>query len=521
MSKVNWVRPLLLSIILVGLGTFAYWLEYSHKPKQEEQETASKKIFNLNKDTQVASIRIIDQTVDTGKQFAFKCLDLEAKLCKPSDQSKWEITEPLKIKADESNVNSLLSTIYALSSSETIDLGTEKPEKRSTLLKEYKLDSDARKKTGKGPGIRRIEITMAKGETLVAYLGETHPIGETIFALAGQDENRVFLIPTYIKSNFDHDLTYWRDKKLFSISSHQVQSFALDSPKLKVSAKRKDSQWLLKSGQNLKKDEFPGDIENIDNFLSGITYLNAKQFVTENKIDAKAKSTLQGTSRLLSFTLDVSPEKPEKNEEKITLTIYEKKDKTSKKGGTKKDQSNLYVTVSNLDPLYELDSSAKMKFEKTLKELRLSKLITTMERYSIKRIEFLGKSLGTSPLILAQTDAKWQKMPEKLSVDQDKVQGLLDKLSGNRIQEFLEGSAIPTGEQEGLQVFLGDEKSEKKRQLLFWKNGDKFYARDLHSTRKEAFRVDPAIKEALPWSRDFLSPAPPSPAPLLNAKKAT
>jgi hypothetical protein len=84
------------------------------------------------------------------------------------------------------------------------------------------------------------------------------------------------------------------------------------------------------------------------------------------------------------------------------------------------------------------------------------------------------------------------------------VQALLDKLSGNRIQEFL--SAVPPGEKDGIQISLGDSKDEKKRKLAFWKvKKDKtelLYARDLLSKQSEALRVDGAVAAALPWSRD-------------------
>ena len=126
-----------------------------------------------------------------------------------------------------------------------------------------------------------------------------------------------------------------------------------------------------------------------------------------------------------------------------------------------------------------------------------------MERFTVKKITIDGKPLGNSPIVLQDKDGQWVQEGNAHPIANDKVQALLDKLSGNRIQEFLIGSAIPSGEKDGLTIKLANEKGETQRELAFWKNGGKLYARDLASKRKEAFRVDIAVQEALPWTRDF------------------
>ena len=85
----------------------------------------------------------------------------------------------------------------------------------------------------------------------------------------------------------------------------------------------------------------------------------------------------------------------------------------------------------------------------------------------------------------------------------EKIQATLEKLSGNRIKEFLQGSAIPSGESDGLRLILGDEKSNSKRSLVFWKKDKKLFAKDLQSNRKEVFLLDDSIDSELPWDRNF------------------
>src|SRR5690349_1478139 len=140
MQKVNWTKQAIMAGALLVLGTAAYWLEFKHKPEKESKEEQSKKLFQL-KDTPVKAVSIND---GAGHTFEIRCSDPEAKLCKPGENAKWEVTAPLKVKADDSNVNALISTLNNLSVSESIDLKEETAEKRAMLLKEYGLDAPAR-----------------------------------------------------------------------------------------------------------------------------------------------------------------------------------------------------------------------------------------------------------------------------------------------------------------------------------------------------------------------------------------
>lgn len=475
MAQVSWNRQLGLAAALFVLGSAAYWLEYKHKPEKETSEEQSKKIFQI-KDTPVETIQLIGE----GKQVAFQCLDLASKLCKPGDHSKWEITQPMKLKADDTNVNALLSTLNTLNSNETIDLKQETPQKRAALIKEYGLDAESRK-NGK-----RVEVTATTGKT-VLELGLPHPIGDTIFALRNSDENQVYLIPSFFKSNLERNLTHWRDKKLLTLSAHEVESFQLSGSKGKLTAERKEGQWIIRTGS----EEFAGDQEAIDAVLSAAAYLSAKDF-------AASKSVLNGMAPTLTLTLQKEKGSAKEAPVPVTVTFYQKKGASAAGGKT-------YATVSNLDPVFDMDASAKDRLDKSVKDLRLTKLITSMDRFSAKRLEFSGSQFGSAPLILNQSNGKWIKSSDKTEVPSDKVNSFLDKISGNRIKEFLTGSAIPSGEKDGLKVTLGDDKTETRKQLLFWRKEGKLYAKDLQSKRNEAYLVDPSIADALPWSADFFT----------------
>jgi hypothetical protein len=495
MSQVNWRKPLALAAVLFGLGLFSYWLVFKHAPESEEKEEQKKKIVSVDQ-AQVQSLRISNAT----HEFVLECTDFAAKMCKPGSAAKWEITTPLKAKADDANARSLLSTVSSIAPSDTISLKEETADKKAALLKDYGLDPASLSKD------RQIQIN-SDASTIVLYLGQNHPIGDGIFAAIEKlpanskptgkvDDNQVYVLPSYFKANFDRELTYWRDKKILPIAAHEIDGFNLKNSKGEFRAERKDGEWTISSKPFSKNDSFPGDIENIDSLLTGATFLTAKDFVSDDKNDAKSKATLKGAKVVVTFSL-----KKEKVDEPIVLTLFEKSNgKPPAKGMV---QNRLFVVVSTLDPLFEVENYAKARFDKELKDLRLSKLITSMDRFQGKKLDFQATDLGPKPWTLVLKDGKWDVEGDtKEAVDSEKIQGFLDQLSSAKIGLFLDKNLPIQGS--GLTFTLSDD-THTRRKLFFWKvvekTGQRLYARDLLSPRNEVFIMDNALSDALPWTK--------------------
>lgn len=472
-TQPDWKKPLALAILLSAIGYGAYWNEFMRKPKLESQDEVAKKLISL-KDVTIMSVRLINEK----NTFKLSCVDFVKTPCRAGDTNKWEMSEPTKMKADDGNVNALLSAINNLVVSESIDLSIETPEKRLTLYKEYGLTPEQRALKN----ARRIEIEMGGGRIVTAYFGETHPVGDQIFVTLADSDQKIRLVGSYFKVNFEKDLTYWRDKKLFSLIPAQVTSLEVlqANQKDKIKISKKDANWII-------EPDLTGDIEGIDGLVSATTYLAAKGFASDQKNDAKAKRALSGAKRITQIKIN-----------DIVFELFEKgKDKAA----------TYFATVSNLDPLFEMDPSTKKRVDKTMKDLRLSKLITTVERFSAKKVEISGKTIGEPSLMLANKEGGWvfEKSASGPQADTDKVQALLDKMSGNRIEEFLPLDKAPKGEDTGTHVALFDESGAKKREIVFWQAAGKVYARDVLAKRPEAFRVDAALKDAVPWNRAFIN----------------
>jgi hypothetical protein len=503
MSQPNWKRPLGLAVTLVVLASVAYWSEFTRKPKKEEADEQEKKIVNL-KDKPIRSLFISN---GMGMDLTFNCADPS---CKVGNASKWEIGDPLKVKADDANINAFLSALNNMSSSDTISLKDETPEKKAALLKEYGLDP-AQISSHKD---REVDITTADG-TIAVYLGLQHPIGDGIFAAVERvaanqkttgkiNDNNVYVLPNYIKVNFEKDLTYWRNKKLFTIASHDVAKFHLKTLKADIEGTKVGGAWNL----NSKGEEIIGDNEGIDTLLTGATYLVAKSFVADHKTDSEARAALKGEKQVITFSMTpVALASPAPAPETVTLTLYQKPDGKPEKNGAVHVKT--LATVSNLDPLFELENYSQERLGKELKDLRLSKLITAMDRFSAKNLKFEGGSLP-QPIVLNIKDSKWiQDANAKGTIDSDKIQTLLDKLSSSKIVNFVPLAQAPSvlkGNTGSLKITIGDGTNMEKHRFEFWKvvekDGNKLYVRDLNSKRPEVFLMDNQLSEALPWAPD-------------------
>ena len=298
----DWKKPLGLAVALTVLGGGAIWYETSFRPKKEEAEQGEKKIFQL-KDTGVAELKLRHD----GKTWTFKCQDDPKKLCKPGDQSKWQMIEPLQLKADDSNVNSILSALKNVQSQESIDLSKQTAEKKTRLLGEYGLPEEGRK----NGTVREITLTDAEGKTRTFWMGATHPIGEGIFTLSSTvGDATVFVLPSHFKSHFERDLRYWRNKKLMSLATSDINHFEIQGSTGTVLGTRAEGQWNLTGGtQATAAAGLGGDNESIDSLLSAVANLTAKDFPAEKKVSPEAKTALMGTKKVLTLQVQSKPKK--------------------------------------------------------------------------------------------------------------------------------------------------------------------------------------------------------------------
>ncbi len=477
----SWTRPVALAGVLTVLSTAVYWLEFKKKPDTEKQKAQEKKVFLLD-ENQVAEVTLIQGA----SLVSLGCLDLAARQCLAGTNSKWEVRSPSKLRADEVNVQSLLSSLNNLLPTDSVDLSSETPEKRTRLLAEYGLSDEQRKFA------QRVEVTDDSGNRIAIVLGDLHPLGDSRFALVERmkkgevpaPDARVLMIPTSFKEAISKPLTHWRDKKILTLHSGEISSIRYKSAKSTFEASKKDLQWTLNGRENgMTYSGLPGDIENIDNWTSAVAYLSAREFAAERKNSPEGRKALAGAKPVIEIMLAKQGEKP------IALQLFEKKSSQMEK---------LFLTASNLDPVYELEGTARQRLAKSIQDLRLSRLLGSMDRFNAREVTFRSASLGATAVVFTKKEGKWARDGASTQDEDSKVSSILDRLSGNKVKAFLPERKPG---KDALEVSLKDDKAQVLRRLEFWKEGGKVLGRDALSNRHEILELDPVLDSALPWEK--------------------
>lgn len=457
--------PLILSATLFVLGTTAYWLEFSKKPKDEEKKEVSKRVFNI-KDKAISQIEL----TKNNQLITLKCTSDVTKLCKPGDNSQWQVTSPLQFAGDNSAITSLVSQLSTLSATETIDLSTETPEKRNSLIKDYGLDENTRLSAI----TTKIKVTMASGENRTMWYGGKHPIGDSLFVLAATGDqvnlNSVYVVANSSRSAFEHPLSHWRDKKVLSLTLAEVIEFELSGGKNSsspITAKKDAGRW----GVQYKNEQSNGDDDGIDSLLSSVVFLNAKGFAENNKSSKDAKKLLASSQPALKIKLKTK-------DKDYTLQFWLKKFKDGKK-----EASQVYVTSSTLDPVYELETTLIDRLDKGVNDLRQLRLLSSMDRFQVNSFTADSKN---AKLSVKKTDPQWPK-----------VEKILDLFSGKVIQKTHSG--IKPDTETSLKIKIGiTEKPEAE--YLFWKSGTKVYGQDAKNLQKTTLELNPELLSLLPWT---------------------
>jgi len=229
---------LLLFLVLAGAYFGLTW----RQERREAQEEETKKVFA------VTAEEIKDLALIKGPQ--------EIHLAQ--QDKEWDLTKPLKARADQQVVETMLSTLARLKRER--DLGTLED------LKPFGLDHPA------------FTVTFtAAGKPHQLVVGAKAPGGRSYYAFRDQ-ERRVLLINSGDKESLDRSLTVLRDKTLLAFSEDQVKAVKLrvDHQKVELSrAAPRGWRWVGHESAAVRTDRVEALLRQLQN-------ARARDFVTES-----------------------------------------------------------------------------------------------------------------------------------------------------------------------------------------------------------------------------------------------
>jgi hypothetical protein len=222
-------------LVLVGVYGGLRW----RQERQVAREEQAKKVFHL-KEADISGLSLVRGTD-------------EVRLVK-KDQV-WRLTIPLDTKADQTIVDSMLTTLARLRKER--DLGEEKD------LKPFGLDK---------PGL--VVKFTAQGKPHQLAIGAKAPGGHNYYVLRDQDR-RLLTISTGSKDSLDRQLLALRDKTLLAFIIGEVKGLRVKTPKTTVALEKTGPQTWRWAG----RPDFRVRGDRVEKLLRDLNMARARNFL--------------------------------------------------------------------------------------------------------------------------------------------------------------------------------------------------------------------------------------------------
>ncbi|MBN2424804.1 MAG: DUF4340 domain-containing protein [Calditrichaceae bacterium] len=308
-------KTIIFLCIALALGAYVYFYEIKGGEEREKAKEESEKLFSLEKDS-IQSVLI--------QSFAGHYL-----LNRTNDG--WQIEIPVKTKADESTVNSLLYGITSAKKTRTFNIKAKD-----------KYDY------GVGPGGIKLTVTSKSGIRDSVFLGQSSAVGSEIYA--SKTDTIIHLISSSLKSNADKTLFEWRDKRPLLFQKDEVREITLVNPAGRYTIVKENNEWKISSPVETKAEK-----SKVDDILNKLYSGRIKAVVSETPDKS-------GQYRLINPGY------------RVELSIGPDKTKTGVSFSSLKD-NQAYGRDDVRPHIFEVDSAFMKPLKADLYELRYKKVL--------------------------------------------------------------------------------------------------------------------------------------------------
>jgi putative AlgH/UPF0301 family transcriptional regulator len=433
---------ILFAVFLVILA-FVLFFEYKGKGEKDEEE---KLLALSSEEVQKVIFKKEDETITFQKD----------------KEGEWLITEPLEAKADKYEVDRLADDFSDLKIERVVE---EEPEE----LEKY--------------GIPQKEISLwfkDKDKPVTILIGMENPLDNTFFAKR-DDETKVVLIPSSLKSLMEKSLFDFREKDIFKFETDDVKSIKLRAKKTRWLASKKGEEWFFRNPVNALAQS-----SKIDNILSSLSGLKAKEFVSEEKKkDDVKKYSLDRPEYEITLGM------PLKNQE-VTFSLHKGEDK-------------LFATTSLSMKIVETDETLLSDLEKEAEELR-EKEVANFYSWEANRLHLKMRDINW--IVMKDEEDNWHfTSPIKEEADKSKIQTFIRKIESLEAEEFIDPPLSLNLKDYGLDNPLAEvkiwveEDEEKVKEIIALIGSEDKEAKKVvvkNARFDYLFRVDSAFLEEFP-----------------------
>jgi len=347
-------NTLILLLLAVIGGVAVYFLEIKPGKPRDTKPDESKPAFAFKgEDISSISINRAGQTVVLEKR-----------------DGTWSITQPVTAQANQSAVDSLVSSLTS-----------------ARIERNISATADETKSFGLEEPAVTVEIGLASGETQTLKLGNKDFSGLSVYAKVG-DANDVAMIPASVLTSADKSVGDLRDKAILGASQFDIKSISVSNENGQILLAKDSGDWAMK-----KPFDAPVESTELNSFLTEVTSAQAEEIAAENADD------------LAKYGLD----KP-----KVTLSVQLNDGSERTIAAAAKDD-NHYAKTSAKPQVFKISSSLYEKLNLKPTELR-SKEILKLDRDNLSKIEIKNPNVR---LIAEKSGDKWliKEPPDKKDKD--------------------------------------------------------------------------------------------------------
>lgn len=435
-----------LLLLVVGVPLIGYAV---YESKREAPDADKKdKVFTVEAD----KIEELTVKAESGEQTTLR-----------KSGSDWQIVQPIAAKSDGAEVAGITSGLAGLEQQRLID---ENP----SDLAEY----------GLAPA--RMEVTFkAGGQEQRLLVGRKTPPGTDLYAKLG-NQNKVFLIPSYLDATFNKKTFDFRDRTVLTLDRDKIDRFGVVTAARTLQFTKSGGEWTMTAPLAAR-----ADFTTLDSLISRLHTLQMKSIV------AADAATLAG------YGLD----KPD-----VTVQIGSGSSQAVLLIGKASGDDAVFAKDSSRPAVITIEKALADDLKKDVGEFRQHDLFDA-RAFNVNRIDVVR---GSETFSLEKTKAKnkdgqdeekWRQLaPTARDADQTKVENLVSAITAARVTSFVDSTAKTGLDRPELTVTVKFDDGKREEKTAFARSGSDGYA--ARAGEPGAAKVDIAAIENIVKSLEAL-----------------
>lgn len=429
------IRGLIIAaLVFLVLAVLLYWSNH-HKPAEDTAKASA--------DTPPVILKLDQNAIS---KIEIKKQDAGPILLTKNDSGSWQIAQPKPMRADQSTVSGVLSSLASLNSERVI-------EDKASDLKRYGLD----------PPALEADITEKDNKSQKLLLGYDTPTGSAVYAMRSGDP-RVFTVSSYTKNNVDKNLNDLRDKRLLTVDTDKISRLELLKKNQDIEFGRNKDEWQI-----LKPKPLRANSSQVDELVRKLT---------DARMDLSATSEKDTKNTASEFAKAAPVANAKVTDQFGTQELQVRKNKDA-----------YYAKSSVADGAYKVSSDIGQALDKSLDDFRNKKLFD----FGFADPNKIELRSGSKSYFLERNHDDWWSNGKKM--DPEGVESLISKLRDLSAAKFTDsGFGNPD-----IKATVISNDGKRTEDIAISKSGDHYLAKredDPTLYQIDASTIDDLLKRA-------------------------